>query len=185
MLRGQRQVRCPHALEKRPLLALEVIRLAGTDPARAHVERRIEQQRQIGLKSFLYFGSQCIEQSAADSSAAALVGDSGVGEPIADDPTTRVQRGADHFVEMPSARSEHQERLDLGRQRSVIAVQDPVAHALTELRAAGLARRDDVIAGPAYGVGRECDVRRLADAFDAFERNERAAHHCRERNWRK
>src|SRR6185436_8811997 len=71
------------------------------------------------------------------------------------------------------------------REAAVVTVQYPVAHALAELRAARLARRDDVVAGPAHGVGRKGDVRRLADALDAFERDERAAHHCCERIWRR
>jgi hypothetical protein len=43
MLRGQRQVGGPHALEERPLLALEMIGLAVADAARTDFERRIEQ----------------------------------------------------------------------------------------------------------------------------------------------
>ena len=112
--RRERQIRCPHALEEWPLLALEVIGLAAADSARADVERCIEQQRQVGLEPLLDLVSQRLEQRAARAAAAALVGEGGIGESVADDPAAGQQRGPDDFVEVPSASSEHQQRFDFG-----------------------------------------------------------------------
>jgi hypothetical protein len=56
-----------------------------------------------------------IEQRAARSSAAALVSERRIGKAIADDPPAGRQRGTNHLLEVTCARSEHQQRFDLGR----------------------------------------------------------------------
>ena len=58
----------------------------------------------------------------------------------------------------------------------MIAVQDPVSHALAERRATGLASSDDFMASASYRIGDEREVGRFADAFDAFQGNESATH---------
>ena len=85
-----------------------------------------------------------LERADGMTTAAALVGEGRVSESVADDPLPRRQRGPDHGVEMLRARREHQQGLDLGRQRAVVAVEDPTADRLAERSAAGLARREHV-----------------------------------------
>src|SRR5687767_2340267 len=86
ILLSQRQVRGPHPLEERSLLALEMIRRSVVDAAGADLEWCIEQQSQVRLQPFLYFRPQRVEQGAAGSASAPLIRDGGIRESIADDP---------------------------------------------------------------------------------------------------
>ena len=70
---------------------------------------------------------------------------------------------------MVRARRKHEERLEDRRHR---LGEDRLAQPLGEIRAARLARDDDVRRLGADRIGNEFDVRRLAGAVDALEGDE-------------
>ena len=109
------------------------------------------------------------DELAAHALAGALIGDGGVGEAVADDEVASGERGLDDARHVVGARREHEQRLEDRRHR---LGEDRLPQALGELRAAGLARHDDVRALRAHRVGDEFDVGRFAGAVDAFQRQE-------------
>jgi hypothetical protein len=83
-----------------------------------------------------------------------------------------VQRGLDHVLQVHAAAGEHEERL---RQRLHRMVQHERAQLLARRRAARLAREHRLVAARAHPLAQEGEVRGLAGAVDALERDELAA----------
>ena len=115
LFRREPQVCVPHAFEERPLLALEMIELARGDALGTHVERSIEQQRQIRLEPAWTSARRPFRAGRARAPPPPLVRERRVGEAIANDPLPGCQRRPDDLLEVLRAGSEHQQCLDLGR----------------------------------------------------------------------
>src|SRR5690606_24952941 len=174
---GELEIGGAHALEELRVLALEAIVIARGDARAADVDRRVEQQRQVGLEPALDARTQALEEPAVDSAPAALVCERRVREAVADDPVAPLEGGHDHARKVLRARREHQERLGLRYDRLlVLAVQQKLAQPLAEERPAGLAREQRANAPRSEAALDRREARRLADPFDALDRDECAPH---------
>src|SRR5436190_6297433 len=111
---------------------------------------------------------QLRDQLAADAVAGPLVGDGRIGEAIANDDRSRLERRADDTRDVVGAGGKHEQRFEHWRHA---LAENHFAKLLGEIGAAGFARDDDVRSLCAYGVGDELDVARLACAVDALQRD--------------
>ena len=117
-------------------------------------------------------GLEGVELGAIQPAPANLVGEGGVGEAVAHHPAPGGERGLDARGQVLAARGEHQHGLGLEVHR---LVQQQLAQALAERRAAGLASLVDVDAGGLQQRHHRGDLAALAGAVDAFEGDEAAA----------
>src|SRR5258706_15251051 len=170
------QVGLAHPHEELRLLALEAIRrpalraLAFVGELRIHVE----EEGRVGLQPRVHEALEPHDEIARQAAPAALVGVGRVTESVAHDPGAGRERGLDHVGHMLGARREHEERLGLGVHR---AVPHQLADLLAGMRTAGLARERGGVAARAHQLAQELEVRRLAGAVDALERDELSAVH--------
>jgi len=173
------QIDGTHAFEELALLSLEAI--GPSAPLRWRARARpvppgVEQQRQVRLQVRMDDGHQRVDLRDGQAAAAALVGVGGVGEPIAEHPLTAGNGRSDEVVEVRGASGEHQQQLAGLRHRLRTPLEQDLAQALGPRRAAGLARDghfDAVLAQPRCGAR---ELRRLARAFAALERDESTLH---------
>ncbi len=138
-----------------------------------HVVGAVEDQRPVGPQAGVYRSGEPLDQLQGNALARALVGGGGIREAVTDHPVARVQRRQDDASYMIGARGEQQQRLG---ERLHRMLQDRFAQLLGEIRAAWLARHDDMVSPRAERIRNELDVRRLARAVDSLQGDELAAH---------
>src|SRR5207302_8007125 len=177
-----REIGAPHALEKSAVLALEAIeRFPGSgEPLPRHGIGAVEDQRPVWPQAGVYRSGEARDQLQGNALARALVGGGGIREAVADHPVARVQRRHDDADYMIGARGKQQQRL---RERLHRLLQDRFAQLLGEIRAAWLARHDDMVSPRAERIRNELDVGRLARAVDSLQGDELAAHAHRPPRW--
>ena len=106
----------------------------------------------------------------AEATTCALVGDRRVEVPVGDDRRAALERRTDHLLDVLRARRRVER--GLGPRRDVVAVEDEIAHRLTERCAAGLAGEDDLDAFGDQRVGKQPRLRCLPRPVDPFEGHE-------------
>ena len=147
--------------------------LAPQAPA-DRVDVELEQEGPVG-KQAAHRGEVEVEHAVQPELAAdSLVGDRRVDVAVADDHRATLERRADHLVHVLGAGGRVHERL--GPRADVIAVQDEIPELLAELRAAGLARGDDVERVGLEPRTQELRLGRLPGAVEAFEGEEHRRH---------
>ncbi len=140
--------------------------------AKATIDRSIEQDREVGASRALH---ELLEQGDVrhpETTARALVCVSRIGESIAEDPAAGLQRRLDEVREVHCPGSEHQQQFRERRQRLLTALEHDVAYPLGERRSAWFTRHDRIDANSSQRPRGMQNLRRFADAFDAFERHE-------------
>jgi len=115
---------------------------------------------------------QCLPWQAA---AITLVGQSGIGKPIANDPLAAVQRRPDGLDQVIATRGHYEQRLGLGVPALRRALNEQSPDFLSTRRAAWLACADRRLPSLAQRVDQEPSMSRLARALAAFESDEPAA----------
>ena len=133
-----------------------------------------EQERPVGEQSADRGEVELEHALEPELAPDALVRDGRVEVAVADHRRPAFERGADHLVDVLSARGGVQQRLGPGRH--VPAVQNEIAHPLAELGAAGLARGDDVDAVGLEPRTQKLRLRRLPRAVEALEGHEHRRH---------
>ena len=113
------------------------------------------------------------QHGGVEAAAAALVGEGGVGEAVAQHGVAARQRRLDDVLEVVAPRRKDQQRL---AQRVHGGMQHQFAQLFGQRRAAGFARHHHAVAALAQPIGQGFDVRALSRAVDAFESDETAAH---------
>src|SRR5258706_5117146 len=171
---GEREIGIAHTVEEGALLSLEAIERPARagQPAGSDLERAIEDERAVGLEPWMGDLRQALDELGRDAVAGALIGDGGIGEAVADDPASRLQRRHDHLGYVVRARGEDEQRLDRGAER---LLEHGLADALGEIGAAGLAGLYDVPSLGGDRVGDELEMRRFPGAVDAFQGDEPAS----------
>ena len=106
----------------------------------------------------------------AEISRDALVGERRVDVAVADDVAARVERGRDNRVRELGARCCEERRF--GPRAHLHAFEEQPADLLTELRSAGLARRQDIVSVSAQRLGEAFRLRCLSGAVHPFEGDE-------------
>jgi len=87
---------------------------AASGAGKANVDRKIQDECEIWLE---VSGDQFVERRErlpGQAAAVALVGHGRIGEAVADDPVTAIERGSDGFDEMVAPGGNHEQRLGLG-----------------------------------------------------------------------
>src|SRR5262249_52802997 len=118
---------------------------------------------------------QGVDNAEGHVVAVPLVRPRRVGEAVANYPAARRQGRAYRAIEMIGARGIVQERLGDRRPAIGIARDQKLADALCTRSAAGLAGLDDIDATLPQPACEQLDLRRLAGALPAFQRNEFSA----------
>src|SRR5690349_8004668 len=139
--------------------------------------RHVEQDRAIRIQVPVHGVRDLIDELAVDAASAALVGMRGIGEAITQHPFAARERGTDEVVDVHLARTEHEQRLRRGADVFLATLEHERAHALRELRAAGVARRVNGHAAGAQRLRQAIGDGRLAGDLDRFERDESGRHH--------
>src|SRR5438105_7894406 len=122
-------------------LALDAVgRVPG--PPRRLVRVEEDQERAIGEEPAGRLEVQLQHAVDSEPTRDPLVGERRVDVAVADDVGPALERGLDHAGDELRARGREERRL--GPRRQLLPVQQELAHALAEVGAAGLARRDDV-----------------------------------------
>ena len=140
----------------------------------AHLDRHVEQQRQVGTEVAAGSAARARDAFGRHAVAAALVGVRRVGEAIADDPVACVERGARSRARRCSRRAANISSASVSRAPSARAA---AARAAARRAACRPARASPRRGGPR--ASSDCreprQMRALAGAVDAFERDEAAA----------
>lgn len=160
-------------LVKGALLLFEtVVAAARSRPGEAEFDRKVEDQREIRSEIAGDEAVERIELGARNAAGTALIGDRRIGEPVRDDPFSRVERRPDRAQEVVPPRGADEERLGDRIPASRVAADEEPAYLFRARRAAGLARRDRVDTGTIERLDEEPDLGRLAGALPAFEGDE-------------
>ena len=110
------------------------------------------------------------------AASTALVRIGGIRETVADHPAAGGECGQYHLVEMFCAGREDQQQFGHRCHRRQGLVEQHGAHALAQRGAAGFSRQQHVVTQRTQRIGDHAGLRCLADAFDAFERDETRGH---------
>src|SRR5690606_32267382 len=102
--------------------------------SKADFDRSVEQKGKIGFQPLLQPVFEKSYNPGIDAAATALVGITGVGEPIRHDPDSFSQSGLDDLFDMLRAGGEHQQELGLGHH--TLRLDDQPAYGFADRRAA-------------------------------------------------
>src|SRR6185312_10218473 len=151
------------------VLALDAVAI-GSDPARRL--GRVDQQQEgaVGQHAEHRLEVQLEDAVEPEPARDPLVGERRVEVAVADHVRAALQRRRDHLLEELRPRRREQRRL--GPRRHLALGQQQLAHPLTELRPARLARGDHVAALARERLGEQLRLGRLAGAVEPFERHE-------------
>jgi hypothetical protein len=154
-------------------LALEaVVAAARRGTAEPYVDRQVEDEREVGLKAVARDRMQRAQRLERDAAGIALVRECRIGETVGDDPASLCERGTDGALEMVAARRVDEKRLGERVPAAGIAADEEFSDLLRARRAAGLARRRDRYSLLLQPLDEKAQLRRLAGAFAAFDRQE-------------
>jgi hypothetical protein len=106
-----------HSLEEFTLLPLESVRFSTAGALTPEIDRHIEQDRKIGLKSPLNPVLQYLQPPLVNASAISLIGIRGIREAIAQHDLAFRKRGKNDPGEMLAARRKDEKRLRLRMHR--------------------------------------------------------------------
>ena len=134
---------------------------------------QVEPQCEVGLATLLHPALERSQHLQIEAAAAALVGECGIGEAVAQHVRARAKGRLDARDEVVAPGGEHQQRLGHRVHRPV---QHEIAQGLGQLGAARLSRHDHLLPARAQPQRQRLDVRRLSGAVDALESDEAAAH---------
>ena len=137
--RRQLAVRPVDLAQERVALALDPV--AGRRRSGVAASSRVddEQEGPVGKEAANRVEVQLEHALDAEAARDALVGERRVEVAVADDVRAPLERGPDHLGHELGAGGREERRL--GPRRDLVAAEDELAHALAELRPAGLARR--------------------------------------------
>ena len=147
--------------------------IAAFRRARRLVSRSISISRVTsGLKPLHAMRSSSSTTFAIEAAPASLIDQSRIGEAVAQHDSSGIERGPNHLVHILRAAGEVKQqlgaRLDIGAGR----IEQDLADLPANPGSAGLDGFDDVPAAVAQPLGKHPELRGLAAAVDAFERNE-------------
>src|SRR5216117_3647240 len=159
------EIRRPNTLEEGLALELETIASVLRTPRERDLDRRVENESQIGLQPAVNPTLERRDPIPRHATPCALIRIGGVGKALGNDPAPRGERGRNHLRDMLAARGKHQKGLgvDVHGLREHERPQ-----ALAQGRAARLARDHDVLSPAAQEIRYPADVRALARAVDAL-----------------
>src|SRR5216117_490113 len=172
------EIRRPNTLEEGLALELETIASVLRTPRERDLDRRVENESQIGLQPAVNPTLERRDPIPRHATPCALIRIGSVGKAFGNDPAPRGERGRNYLRDVLAARSKHQEGLGIEIHR--LGEQER-AQFLAQRRTARLARDYDVFSAPAQEIRHAADVRALACTVDTFQGDELAAAHRPER----
>src|SRR5436309_2157291 len=169
------QIAASHPTVERERLALEAVEAAPIDAPQAGRGRQIEEQRQIGKHAPGRPQIQLANQVVIHAAAVALIGERGVGVPVAEDDAAALEPRPDLLVDVLLA-GRHEEE-DFRERRGVGARQlEQLPDGLAELGAVRLGRLLDTAALTLEGALQPGDLGGLSRPLDALERDQHSPH---------
>ena len=150
--------------------------LARGQARAAHLGRHVQENRQVRHEAFRHEVVEVLQELHVDAASIALVGERGVGEPVAHHPLAACERRADHLRHHLRARRQEEQHLASRHGRVLHLVAHERADQLRHPRAAWLARHDDFLSLLPEPFGQGLHLSGLAAALRSLERYELSAH---------
>jgi hypothetical protein len=168
----RKETRTKPLVEVAALLFEPVIAAARRGAGEAHLDRKVEDQREVGTE---LAGDEAIKRfklGARNAARAPLIGDGGIGEAVGDDPDPLFQRRPYGTHEVVAARRSNEERLGDRVPAPRVTADEKVAQLFGARGASRLACRHRADARAPECLDEKPDLSGLAGAFAAFEGDE-------------
>src|SRR5450631_1401389 len=176
LTRSQLQVATPDTLMKGQGFQFEALlarTAGGLDPAlcpcQADSNIAVHQHGQVGSDGLAGQGVKSIYRGAVDAASAVLVGNSGIGEPVAEDNRIGLKGRYDNFGHMLGAGRRIQQQFRQRHHTLVVGIQQDGADLVGYGAATRFAGQKCMVAGVCQALGQISDLGRLAAPFDTLE----------------
>src|SRR5256886_13311323 len=163
------------ALVKGRRLAIQSILRWTRNPGEAGLNRQVEQDRQVRLKTTGGLGLQPSQRVEVEATAITLVSERRIRVAIAEDQLATCQPRADHLLDVLRSRRSEEQRLRPWRHRDVLPAQQNGADHLPHPGTARFAGGPHWIALLGQRCGQAMDLRRLPTALGPLEADEEPA----------